>query len=261
MILTRDTLRRMAARRRLNLGALEKEYVLDLVLRSLSAHETLREILVLKGGTALHRFYLGTRLSLDLDFTATKPVTLDEVQPALEITDVGATIAEYQPFHDALTIRRLRYVGPLGHPNSVKVDFSFREPLLLPPVDLISQAPYGDPFPLRVMQLAEIAAEKIRALSMREATRDVYDLWAIATRQLVDARVVAQLVPHKMETVHLALNLETLERHLGAVEAVWVSELRLLMADVPGFSQVAGALRPWLSAILARVTTSGEKTP
>jgi hypothetical protein len=29
MILTRDELRRMAARRRLNLGSLEKEYVLD----------------------------------------------------------------------------------------------------------------------------------------------------------------------------------------------------------------------------------------
>lgn len=49
----RDELRRMAARRRLNLGSLEKEYVLDLVLRSLSAHETLRQVLVLKGSTAL----------------------------------------------------------------------------------------------------------------------------------------------------------------------------------------------------------------
>jgi uncharacterized protein len=121
VILSRDELRRMAARRRLNLGSLEKEYVLDLVLRSLSAHETLRQVLVLKGGTALHRFYLGTRLSLDLDFTTTRPVTLDEVRPALEIAELSATLAEFQAFHGALTISRLRYVGPLGHPNSVKV--------------------------------------------------------------------------------------------------------------------------------------------
>ena len=51
-MVSRDELRRMAARRKLNLGLLEKEYVLDLVLRSLSAHEELRQVLVLKGGTA-----------------------------------------------------------------------------------------------------------------------------------------------------------------------------------------------------------------
>jgi predicted nucleotidyltransferase component of viral defense system len=120
MILTRDELRRMAARRRLNLGSLEKEYVLDLVLRSLSGHEELRQVLVLKGGTALNRFYLGARLSLDLDFTTTRPMTLAEVRPALEIAEIGATIAEYQAFHDALTVSRLRYVGPLEHANSVR---------------------------------------------------------------------------------------------------------------------------------------------
>ncbi len=258
MILTRDGLRRLAARRQLNLGSLEKEYVLDLVLRSLSAHEALRQALVIKGGTALHRFYLSARLSLDLDFTTTRPVTLEEVRPALEVSAIGATIAEYQAFHDALSIRRLRYIGPLGYPNSVKVDFSFRESLLLPPVDLISQSSYGDPFPLRVMQLAEVAAEKLRALAMRETPRDVYDLWMIATRQLVDAQQVAKLVPHKMETVHLSLSSETLTRHLAAVESMWASELKLLMADVPDFSQVSSDLRPWLSTILAGVATNAQ---
>lgn len=108
------------------------------------------------------------------------------------------------------------------------------------------------------MQMAEIIAEKIRALSMREATRDVYDLWMIATRRLVDARQVAKLVPRKMETVHLALNLETVMGHLAAIEPVWVSELRLLMADVPDFAQVASDLRPWLTAILAGVAANAQ---
>jgi predicted nucleotidyltransferase component of viral defense system len=130
--------------------------------------------------------------------------------------------------------------------------------LLLPPADLIFQSSYGDPFPLRVMQVAEIAAEKLRALSMREATRDVYDLWVIATRQLVDARQVAKLVPHKLQTVHLVLSPETLTGHLAAVEPVWVNELRLLMPDVPDFSQVASDLRPWLDAILDIVVTNAS---
>lgn len=40
--------------------------------------EELRQILVLKGGTALHKFHAATRLSLDLDFTASRPVTIDD---------------------------------------------------------------------------------------------------------------------------------------------------------------------------------------
>jgi uncharacterized protein len=125
-------------------------------------------------------------------------------------------------------------------------------------VDLISASPYGNPFPLRVMQLAEVTAEKIRALCMREATRDVYDLWMIATRRLVDTRQVAKLAPRKMETVHLALSLDTVMGHLAAIERVWVSELRLLIADVPDFAQVASDLRPWLTAILAGAAANAQ---
>lgn len=116
-MVSRDELRRMAARRKLNLGLLEKEYVLDLVLRSLSAHEELRQVLVLKGGTALHKFYVGTRLSLDLDFTAIRPVTVEELRPAIEVADIGAVIAEHRAFHDALTVSRLRYWGHCAMPT------------------------------------------------------------------------------------------------------------------------------------------------
>ncbi len=252
-MVSRDELRRMAARRKLNLGFVEKEYVLDLVLRSISAHEALRQTLVLKGGTALHKFHVATRLSLDLDFTASRPVTIDELRPAVEVAEIDAVVAEYKLFHDALTITRLRYLGPLSYVNSIKLDISFREPVILAPVQMLAKSPYGDAYPVRVMHVAEIAAEKLRALSMRQAPRDVYDLWVIAGHDLAEVSQVAELVPRKLGVVGIDLDQASMARHLAAVEPVWTADLAGLMAEIPAYAEVRQVLDPWLQVILDAV--------
>lgn len=78
------------------LGALEKDYILTLILRHLYAEDIWHETLVLKGGTALYKLYLGRRLSLDLDFTAQEPVSLEAIRPALEIPEIQGQITPYQ---------------------------------------------------------------------------------------------------------------------------------------------------------------------
>jgi len=78
-MITRRELRQQAMRQGVALGALEKDYILTLILRRLYAEEIWRNTLVFKGGTALHKFYLGRRLSLDLDFTAHEPVSLEAI--------------------------------------------------------------------------------------------------------------------------------------------------------------------------------------
>ena len=63
------------------LAILERDYALMFVLRATFAHPVLGHSFVLKGGIALHRIYLHHRLSLDLDFTANRPIALEELQP------------------------------------------------------------------------------------------------------------------------------------------------------------------------------------
>ena len=162
-------------------------------------------------------------------------------------------IAEHRVFHDALTVSRLRYFGPLRYVNSIKLDFSFREPVLLLPSELMAASPYGVPFPVRVMQVTEIAAEKLRALSMRHAPRDVYDLWIIATHHLATASQTAPLVPRKLQTVGLALDLVAITGHLTAVEPTWETDLAPLMDDVPEYSQVRNVLDPWLQELFDQI--------
>jgi len=232
--------------RGVSLGALEKDYVIAVVLRAIYADDNLRQVLVLKGGTALHKLYLGLRLSLDIDFTAHRPVALDELKPAVEVSEISGQIKDHHLFPDALTIRRLGYIGPLDFPNSIKIDVSFREPLLLPPLTQLFTTPYFDPFPVTAMQLEEILAEKLRATLMRGAPRDVYDLWAVLTRRQVDTSVVFELLPRKLATVGMVFDEAMLWDNLTAAGRTWEQELRPLMHETPDFQQVAAELQECL---------------
>jgi predicted nucleotidyltransferase component of viral defense system len=82
-MISRRELKKQAMRQRVALGALEKDYVLALILESLYSDPAWREALVFKGGTALNKVYKTQRLSLDLDFTARQPVSVDALRPAL----------------------------------------------------------------------------------------------------------------------------------------------------------------------------------
>lgn len=249
-MISRRELRRLAAREKVSLGALEKDYVLSTVMRQVYAAESLREILVLKGGTALHKLYLHRRLSLDLDFTALRPVTLDEVQPSLEVADLQGQVKDHRVFHDALTIQRLGFVGPLGFPNSIKVDISFRETVSLPPVTHLMETPYYEPFPMMAMQLEEMVAEKLRAALMRKTPRDYFDLWLLMKEATIDTTLVPDLLKAKMETVGLAYDPALLWQELDTLERLWQDDLRELMPQVPEFSAMVEELRDGLPALL-----------
>ncbi|MCK4315298.1 MAG: nucleotidyl transferase AbiEii/AbiGii toxin family protein [Anaerolineae bacterium] len=231
------------------LAILERDYVLMSVLRAIFEHPALDRLFVLKGGVALHRLYLHRRLSLDLDFTTNRPIMLNELQPVIELAELQAVVKEHQIFHDALTIKRLRFVGPLGYPSSIKIDISFREKVILPPVRHLLATPYFEPFPVRAMQLAEVAAEKLRALSMRHAPRDLYDLWAMLRELEIDVAQVTRLLPAKLATVSLTYDRATLLRQLAEAEATWESDLDPLMAQLPDFEQVADELGAWLKEL------------
>jgi predicted nucleotidyltransferase component of viral defense system len=105
------------------------------------------------------------------------------------------------------------------------------------------------------MHVAEIAAEKLRALSMRQAPRDVYDLWVIAGHKLAEVSQVAQLVPRKLGVVGIDLDQAGIDRHLAAVEAIWTTDLAGLMADIPPYSEVRQVLDPWLQDLLDAVAS------
>jgi predicted nucleotidyltransferase component of viral defense system len=242
-MITRRELRQQAMRQGVALGALEKDYILTLILRHLYAEAIWRETLVFKGGTALHKLYLGRRLSLDLDFTAQNPVSLEAMRAALEIPEIQGQIKDVHAYHDALTIDRLGFVGPLQHSNSIKVDISFRERIQLPPHQAALNNPYGLPFTVTCMALEEILAEKVRATLMRRAPRDYFDLWLLFQREDIVFAALPDLIRAKLETVGRAYEPQALWEEPDVLQRVWADDLRQLMRDVPPFDTMFRELR------------------
>jgi predicted nucleotidyltransferase component of viral defense system len=157
------------------LAVAEKDYFLAVVLEILYASK-LKDNLVFKGGTALHHLYLDQlRFSEDLDFGTLGKVALSDLEEVFSGYDC-LEIKKVSPSDFSLKIDRLKFAGPLGQPNSIKIDIDLTQDILLPVRDLTYHNVYRAPVIVTGMDLIEICAEKVRAINERARYRDFYDL-------------------------------------------------------------------------------------
>ena len=182
--------------RRYPLDVAEKDYFLALVSKILYESK-LRDALVFKGGTALHHTYLPQmRFSEDLDFTATSSVTIENLAGVFAAHDF-LELKEHQTSAFTIKINRLKFTGPLGMPNSLKIEVDVAQNVVLPARDKEYQNVYGVSARVNVMDLREILAEKIRAASDRARYRDFYDIAMILQHHPVDRDEILDLVRKK----------------------------------------------------------------
>jgi len=176
-----------------------RDHVISHCLAALTAIDD--DHLIFFGGTALSRTRLtDLRLSEDIDLITRAPrnSTAQEIQDALSTTLrplIGAPI-----FEPALTQTR-------GSQASVMLVADVRVQIQLLASDGYPQWPtevvelhqrYADALPARMRVLARPAAvaAKLSAWSSRAAPRDLYDLWALASRGDVDADAAALFALH-----------------------------------------------------------------
>ena len=135
----------------------------------------------------------------------------------------------------------IRYDDMNGHGNRIRLEFSLRERVILPAEARPIRDPYGvlEGGPgVPTMDLREILAEKIRALYMRSAPRDLFDLWILARRgvpleiPLVDEKLVWWRPDVKYSP-------PAVRERIAHLEPTWDRDLRPLLANVPPFSEVA----------------------
>jgi len=175
----------------------EKDYLLTLVLQVIAA-SSLNKTLVFKGGTALHHCYLEQyRFSEDLDFSSNQTaVSLEEVRKTFEEVEYLSIKKDYLS-GATVKVEKLQYVGPLVLPNSLKVEIDFLQNVILSPQVLRYQNVWGVDFTVSVMDIREICAEKIRAMSDRARYRDFYDMYLILDAHKIDLAEVIELVKQK----------------------------------------------------------------
>jgi len=171
--------------------------MLALVLQLMS-RSPLGEKLVFKGGTCLHHCYLEQqRFSEDLDFSAgQQSISFDEVREIFTMVDY-LTVKKHYQSKATIKIERLLYTGPLGFPNSIKVDIDVLQNVILPVQEMTYLTVWGIEFPVRVMDIREICAEKIRTMSDRARYRDFFDFYLILKNNKIDLQEISNYIRQK----------------------------------------------------------------
>lgn len=178
------------------LAKAEKDYFLAVVLKILYS-SVLKNKLVFKGGTALNHLYLDQlRFSEDLDFGTLNPVMLEDFQKVFSEYNF-LEIKKVSPSDFSLKIDRLKFIGPLGHPNSLKMNIDLTQEIILPANKMNYKNIYGVGVKVLGMDLIEICAEKVRAINERARYRDFYDLTMVFKKIPVEILKIIEVLRKK----------------------------------------------------------------
>lgn len=177
--------------------AAEKDYFLTLALKVLS-DSPLYHTLVFKGGTAIHHCYLPqSRFSEDLDFTSLDKGITGEAVAAIFATYPFFEVKKIYTSPATIKIERLKYSGILDTPNSLKFEIDRLQNVVLPAQQLPYTNVWGIDVTVSVMDVREIYAEKIRAMSDRARYRDFYDFFLISQAYKIDLDETVALLQQK----------------------------------------------------------------
>lgn len=249
-MISKSELIRIAEMKHLPLRNAEKDYLLEFLLYSLSDD---RRSLVFKGGTALYKFYNLNRFSEDLDFDAIeKRFDADKLIKKtirnLELSGMQRALAEKIEYKNEINIR-FSIRGPLydGSKNSmsrVTLNISKRERPIAPITKLlISTYPEIPSFELSVLDIDEIAAEKIRCILTREKPRDIYDLWFLSKK---DIMLDVSLINKKLKIYKLTYAQQKFIKKVNEKQKMWKRDLQdLIIGNLPEFNNVVAELVNW----------------
>ena len=265
---------------------LEKVAHLLSLLNALREQPTLRNKLVLKGGTALKKLYFGEyRFSEDLDFSTHGAPPKEGLEDALSLAlqTARGLLATYGPFEISLQRYEEREPHPHGqeafvirvrfpwHRESlcrIKVEVTTDEPVLLAPERRRVLHGYGEKLECYVScyALEEIVAEKLRTLLQthqklatrgwnRARARDYYDLWRIFRDYGTALRVplISDVLRDKASRRHVSwrtLDDFFTDELTREASRTWDGSLGPFVSDLPQCAFVLAQLRESLSPVL-----------
>ena len=243
-MIRREELKDIANLKNLSLRNTEKDYLLELLLFFLSEN---KHSLVFKGGTALYKFYNLNRFSEDLDFDGThKKINPDRLNKGiikkLDLLGMRGTLAEFEE-HGNETNFRFMIRGPLydGRKRSmtrITINLSKREsPISYDRSMLIPSYQEIPSFYLDVLDIREIAAEKVRCILSREKPRDIYDLWFLSKKDVLPEM---EMINKKLSVNSLVFDKDEMLEKINEREGMWNRDLKgLVIGSLPTFTSVS----------------------
>jgi predicted nucleotidyltransferase component of viral defense system len=258
-MITEAEIRRIAAAANVDPMVIDLDYSLGWFL--LGMHKTSERLngLVFKGGTCLRKCYFpGYRFSEDLDFTATKHISPNEIEkwitksvdwiaeqdgPDFRIQPIRFEIVDDEYGSESYQAR-IYYHGPLrwgGSPRTVKLDITRAESILLPDSKKQIIHSYSDQnrFAKNIIPcycLEEIMAEKIRAVGGQRrfaVSRDIYDIYHLISFG-IDMVAVRKILAQKFQIRDLnlkSIDVKSFDRRRTEFKNDWERRLNYLVQN------------------------------
>lgn len=241
-----------------NLWQVERDYLQHIVLKAL--YSKVSSGLVFKGGTALQKLGVVDRFSIDLDFTSS--LSDSELLGLMDyasgfLSDLGIrnkySYSTTDVKHGSGFNANFEMAGPYFVSTKsekakavIKLQISRREAVVLGQRNESIIPIYKDipPYVATVMDMNEIAAEKVRAIMTREKPRDVYDLSMLVKK----GYSIHELVVRKKLEAYFKFSTENFDKAIDKKRDLWISELENLLyknravANFPSFEDSKSAI-------------------
>ena len=243
-MIKKDELHRIAAGKNLSPENAEKDYLLELLLYSI--YSQFSDTFVLKGGTALYKFYNLNRFSEDLDFVLNRKKIdltkiLSKVLKSVSLVGIEGRIKNVEKYKNEINVK-LNFKGPLynGRKESlafVALNISQREKAIQIKKELLIPSYKEIPsFEVFVMGMQEILSEKVRAILTRNKARDIYDCWFLLKRGV---KPETSLINKKLKIYKLKFSRNEFIRQIEKKKGFWKTDLSgLIIGKLPGFDEI-----------------------
>jgi hypothetical protein len=230
-----------------NMYQKEKDYLQHIVLSRVFSRTSSE--LTFKGGTAIQKCLGLNRFSEDLDFTASENFSSEKLERSLEEMGRFYPCSVSKVENNTSLSYKLKIEGPLFHGplslQTIRIDISLREEILLTPINRIVTPLYIDlqPYMVVFMDPREIMSEKIRALMTRAKARDLYDVYYLCQKNVA---FDLHLASRKLEFYSLEFNRDILLERANRLEFQWEKEIPSLVRNVPNFDLVISTLSEFI---------------
>jgi len=226
-------------------STIERDYAQGWLLAHLSSYFDM----ALKGGTGIRKVFLGDyRFSDDLDFTLLDEYGVDDVEVRVKDAVRAAKRESGIDFEEEVIVEEtdngyqvslyFRFLRRTGSPLRIKLDLTRKENEIvsLPLEKRMIIHPYTDIVGAKVLSysLAEVFAEKIRALFERTRPRDLYDVWRLSELDLD----VSGIINDKFGFKDVTLDIDDLYDRREDFRNAWENSLRHQLEDLPVFTEV-----------------------
>lgn len=199
----------------------EQDLIISRALVCLYNNPSIKEKLVFRGGTALHKIFIkpAARYSEDIDFVQLHPEPIGPLinairdclkpwlgDPKRKITQRSAKLL-------------YPYTATSSYSSKLKIEINTTEhfqvlPLRYEPLTIDSEWFKGSTT-LVTYELEELIATKLRALYQRRKGRDLFDIWHIFNYHLLDAKHVIEIFKKYCDKEGTPISQESFEKNLN----------------------------------------------